>query len=162
MHAQRKPRLYLETSVPSYLAARPSAVLATSTHQLATRTWWESHATYYDIFISRVVLQEIQVGDPHAAARRLAVVSACKLLEVNAECEALANDYLRELGLPEKARVDSLHVAIAVWHGLDYLLTWNCRHMANQAIIKRLTNINTQLGFDTPVICTPEALLYAG
>ncbi|MBW2174260.1 MAG: type II toxin-antitoxin system VapC family toxin [Deltaproteobacteria bacterium] len=112
----------------------------------------------YELFISASVLDEIRRGDPDAAARRLALVEGLPVVEVNEDVSSLFGIYNKELGLPERAEVDVLHIAFAVGFGMDYLLTWNCVHIANGEVVRRLLGVNETLGKPTPVIVTPEEL----
>jgi predicted nucleic acid-binding protein len=153
--------LYLESTIPSYLAARPSRDLVVAAHQQITHEWWQQARSNFDIYISQVVLDEISAGDPDAAARRVALVEGLPLLDVTEEVAALATEYQGRLALPAAARLDVLHLACTVVHQLDYLLTWNCAHLANGRVILRLQVVNTELGRRSPIILTPEELLEA-
>ena len=151
--------VYLETTVPSYLVARSSRDLVTAAHQQITHEWWRVARHRYELFISASVLDEIRRGDPDAAARRLALVEGLPVVEVNEDVSSLFEIYNKELGLPKRAEVDVLHIAFAVGFGMDYLLTWNCAHIANGEVVRRLLQVNETLGKPTPVIVTPEELL---
>jgi hypothetical protein len=151
--------LYLESTIPSYLTARPSRDLVVAGHQQITHEWWLRARPSFDIYVSQAVLGEISAGDPDAAARRLALVEGLPVLGGTDEVEVLAEEYQTELALPAAARLDAVHLAYTVAYELDYLLTWNCAHLANGRIIRRLHAINTRLGRPTPIILTPEALL---
>lgn len=151
--------LYLESTIPSYLAARPSRDLIVAAHQQITHEWWQQVRPKFDIYISEAVLAEIRVGDPEAASRRLALVEAFPILALTEAVEHLAEEYQDKLGLPQKARLDVIHLACAVIYELDYVLTWNCTHIANGLVIQRLQAVNTMLGRRTPIIVTPEELL---
>jgi hypothetical protein len=156
-----KPTLYLESTIPSYLAARPSRDLIVAAHQQITHEWWEQVRFEFDIYVSQAVVDEVSAGDPAVATRRLALVDGLPRLVLTDEVDALAGEYLRRLGLPPSARLDAIHLACTVVYGLDYLLTWNCAHLANGQVIRRLWEINRALGRSTPVIVTPEELLGA-
>jgi hypothetical protein len=151
--------LCLESTIPSYLAAWPSRDLIVAAQQQITHEWWRQARPDFDIYISPVVLGEIREGDPDAAARRLALVEGIPLLAVTEGVEALAREYENRLGLPPAARVDLLHLACAVVYPIDYLLTWNCAHLANGRVIQRLHVVNGELGRRTPIILTPAELL---
>jgi predicted nucleic acid-binding protein len=153
-----RPRLYLETSIVSYLTARPSHELIRAAHQQVTRDWWATRSSF-DLYISQFVLDEAKAGDPEAASRRLSVLSEPVLLAATPETGELALNILDLGGMPEKAYVDALHVAIAAVHGLDYLLTWNCTHIANATMRGRVERICRTAGFEPPVICTPVELV---
>jgi hypothetical protein len=149
--------VYLETSIVSYLTSLPSRDLITAAHQELTRMWWSTRGRF-ELFISQAVLSEAAAGDPEAAARRLGAVGGIPILEVTPAVLALARDFLRSGAVPPKAFIDGVHVAAAALHGIDYLLTWNCRHIANAAIRSKLEESCRNHGFHPPVICTPEEL----
>ena len=151
------PRVYVETTVPSYLTAWPSRDLVRAAHQQITREWWARRGQY-ELYSSRLVLQECQSGDPRAAADRLATLVGIPLLEQTPEAAALAVELVRGVPLPEKAAADALHIAISAVHGLDYLLTWNCRHIANVTLRPRIEAVCRTAGYEPPLICTPEEL----
>ncbi len=154
-----KPRLYLETTVPSYLTARPSHDLIRSAHQQTTRQWWEQRRAEFELYVSQVVVRECQGGEPDAAAKRLDAIRDLPLLEQTTNATALAESLLRQVPLPEKAVVDALHIAISAVHGMNYLLTWNCTHIANASLRLRIESVCWEHGYEPPVICTPEELL---
>lgn len=153
-----RPRLYLETTVPSYLAARPSDNLRLAADQTVTIEWWEQDRANFEIFISAVVLREISRGDPQMAEKRISIVESIPLLDSNDEAEALAEKLLRDL-LPPNAAEDAAHIAIAAVHSMDFLLTWNCRHINNRYTIRRIEKCCSQLGMVCPVIATPTELM---
>ena len=155
----RNQALYLESTIPSYLTARPSRDLIVAAHQQITHEWWRQARTNFDIYVSEAVLDEISAGDPDAASRRLALTDGLPILAINDEVGSLAIEYQRELGLPRSAQLDVVHLACAVVYELDYLLTWNCAPLANGVVIRRLQKLNATLGRATPVIVTPEELL---
>lgn len=154
-----KPSVYIETSVVSYYTARRSRDLIVAAHQELTYAWWDRHLHEYSAYVSQVVLEESRRGDPAAATDRLTAVSNLQILPASQEVEPLALAYLSELRLPQDALYDALHIALASVHGIDYLVTWNCRHIANAHLRKRLAEINMRLRVSTPIICTPEELL---
>jgi hypothetical protein len=152
------PKLYIETSVVSYLTAQGSRDLVLAAHQEVTRTWWASRDGY-DLYVSQFVLDEAAAGDSEAAGRRLEVLREMPLLNASTEVLALARRLLAERGMPAKARIDALHVATAAVHGMDYLLSWNCKHIANATLRTRIESICRTAGFEPPVICTPLELV---
>jgi hypothetical protein len=154
-----KPLLYLETSVISYYTARPSRDVVFAGHQAVTIQWWESDLPKFSPCISQVVVDEIAKGDPIAAAKRLATVANMENLDLTLEIRSLSIEYFHEIGLPENARADATHLAVAAWHGVDYLTTWNCRHIASPRVRKIVRQINEAHGLASPAICTPEELL---
>jgi predicted nucleic acid-binding protein len=153
-----KPSVYLETSVISYAAALPSRDVVVLAHQQITTSWWAERERF-ELFISQAVFAEVSGGDPQAAARRLAVVSGIPVLEVTATASELAERFVQDGVLPPKALIDAVHVATAAVHGIDYLLTWNCTHIANVVIRARFERSCRAVGLQPPLICTPEELV---
>ncbi|MFH1117953.1 MAG: type II toxin-antitoxin system VapC family toxin [Pseudomonadota bacterium] len=154
-----KSTLYLETTVSSYYVSRPSRDIVVLAHQEITRIWWDRRLPLFDVYISPIVLEEIGRGDPEQADKRLRVLSSFLVLEATTHVENLAKIYVRELAIPPKAMRDAAHLAFACAYGVDYLVTWNCAHIANAEIRRRLTTVNVRHGIETPVICTPEELM---
>ena len=153
-----KPKVFLETSVISYLTALPSRDLIVAAHQQLTREWWNTRDRF-DIFVSQAVLREARAGDPVAADRRLAAIRGIPVLDVTQEASDLAESLLRDGALPARAAIDALHVAVAVISGTDYLLTWNCTHLAHPRIRGIIEGLCRNAGLEPPAICTPEELL---
>jgi predicted nucleic acid-binding protein len=150
--------VYIETSIVSYLTARPSRDLLVAAHQQLTVTWWEQQRAHYDLFTSQVVLAEARAGDPDAAQRRIAVLEHLPLLDVADAALTLAAALVSGQALPVQAAQDALHVAVACVHGMEYLLTWNCAHLANARLRSRIEQICRDAGYVPPIICTPEEL----
>ncbi len=153
-----KRKVYIETSIVSYLTALPSRDLVAAAHQELTCEWWQ-HKERFDLYASEVVFQEAAGGNPSAAARRLAALQTCAILKVDANVASLARALLAANALPKKAKVDALHVAAAAVHGMDYLLTWNCKHIANAAMRSIIDETCRSAGFEPPTISTPEELM---
>ena len=151
--------VYLETTIPSYLAARPNRDLIVAAHQQITHDWWRRAKDRFDLYISEAVLLEIRQGHPDAIQRRMKIVEGLPVLQVNDDVQSLVETYDQRLGFPARARADLPHIAFAVAYEIDYLLTWNCAHIANGEIIRRLQSLNFELSRVTPVIITPEELL---
>jgi predicted nucleic acid-binding protein len=154
-----KPRVYIETTIPSYLTAWQSPQLVMAANQQVTREWWQDRRDEFDLFCSDLVVREAGAGDPDAAARRLAVIQEIPLLDGGAMADDLARALLSEVPLPAKAAADALHIAIAATHGIDYLLTWNCTHIANAEFRDRIVEVCLSFGLRCPTICTPQELL---
>ena len=153
------PRLYVETTIPSYLTSRPSRDLIVAGHQQITREWWEKRRDAFQLYISQFVVDEAGAGDPGAARERLKAIQRLPLLDITPEAGALASGILASGIIPRKAATDAAHVAIAAVHGMDFLVTWNCVHIANAVIAEALLKICRQHGCECPIICTPEELL---
>jgi hypothetical protein len=154
-----KPKVYLETTIPSLLTAWPSRDLIIAADQQVTRDWWRTRRRDFELFVSQVVLDEAAEGDKTAAAERLAEIRGLPVLEVNGEVERVARAVLSGGLIPAKASNDALHLAVAAVHQVHFLLTWNCRHLANAAIAGQLASICRHAGFEMPVICTPKELM---
>ena len=151
--------VHLETTVVSYYTSKPSRDVIVLAHQEITREWWPKAVRRFDVFISEVVVEEASLGDPEAAKRRLEELKRFPHLELNDEVERMAGVYMEGLEIPEKSFRDAAHLAVASVHNIDYLVTWNCTHLANGEVIKRLMKVNESLGIRTPIICTPEELM---
>ena len=154
-----KPRLYLKTTVPSYLTAWPSRDLIRAGHQQITREWWAHRRSDFEIFVSQLVIDEAGAGDAVAARERLAVLADVALLDLTGEVDALASALVTSLALPAKAATDAAHIALAAVHGMHFLLTWNCAHIANAEMAVAIESGCRDHGFVAPVICTPEELM---
>lgn len=152
-----KPRIYVETTIPSYLTAWPSRDLVRAAQQQVTREWWDRRDGF-DLFISRLVLVECQAGDPTAAVERMTALAGLPVLEPTAEAAALADALVRYVPLPARAVADALHIAIAAANGIEYLLTWNCTHIANATLRPQIEAVCRDAGFEPPLICTPQEL----
>ena len=154
-----KPSLYLETSVVSYLTARPSRDLITAARQQLTALWWATRRSDYDLFVSPLVLEEAELGDTSAAAARLAVLRDLPLVAPSPEADALAVSLMDDTPLPEKAAADAAHIAAATMAGAEYLLTWNFKHIANPVLREHIVGVCRRMGYEPPTLCTPEDLL---
>ena len=152
-------RIYIETTIPSYLAARPSRDLLQAARQQITHDWWNNARQNYDLCISEIVLDEAAAGDADAAQRRLIFLQDLPLLDLNEEVNDVAKAVIESGLLPKAATRDAIHIAVSSVHGIDILLTWNCRHIANAAIMKELRTTVTNCAFELPILCTPEELL---
>ncbi|MCK4417970.1 MAG: type II toxin-antitoxin system VapC family toxin, partial [Candidatus Latescibacteria bacterium] len=156
------PTLYLETTILSYLAARPSRDIIVQAHQQITWDWWESERENYELYISEIVLQEIMGGDPEAAERRQSFISNLAILDMSDAVRNLAYELAKFLNLLQRAELDALHLSFAIEYEMDYLLTWNCSHLANGLIISRLKEFELETSRLVPVIITPEELMSGG
>src|SRR5690242_4289750 len=149
--AEVKPTIYVETTIPSYLKAWPSSDAKIAEHQKLTQTWWENSRPRYDLLISDVVIAEIGTGDPNAAKERLEAVDGLARLSLSDSVKNLAADYMRLLQIPIVAAPDAFHLAFAVVGEIDYLLTWNCKHLANARVMRAVTAENTRRGLFVPL-----------
>lgn len=154
-----KPKVYVETTVVSYLTARASRDLIVAAHQKVTRVWWERRRRRFDLYCSQLVVREAAAGDRKVAARRLEVLEPLPLLGITEAAGRLARDLLTEAVLPKKAAEDALHIALPAVHGMDYLLTWNCGQIANAEMRNAVGAVCSAHEYTPPVICTPEELM---
>ena len=152
------PKVYLETTIPSYLTAWPSRDLVKAAHQQITREWWQKRVQF-DLYISQLVLREASGGDAEAARLRLETLKGIPVLALSPAASGLAQQLVQQGPLPETAVADALHIGIATVNGMDYLLTWNCAHIANAAIRHRIEAVCRASGYQPPVLCTPEELM---
>ena len=154
-----KPKVYIETTIPSYLTAFPSRDIVICAHQQLTKEWWLEARENFETFISEAVIEEIRQGDVSASEKRMSMVSGLTVLSLNDDVRELVHFYDSKLGLPKKAKTDILHIAFAVSYEMDYMLTWNCAHLANGGVMRKLLDLNEFINRYTPLIVTPEELL---
>ena len=153
------PSVYIETSIVSYLTARPSQNLLVAAWQGITVEWWDYHRLDFQLCTSGLVLEEAGRGDPEAAARRLACLEGMPLLAATDEVIALAGTLLAPGPLPFAATEDAFHIALSAVHAVDYLLTWNCKHIANAQTKPHVREQCARNGYRCPEICTPQELI---
>ena len=154
-----KTRLYMETTVPSYLTARLSRDLIVAGNQQLTWEWWETRRNRFGICISQFVLDEAGAGDPEVAQKRLDLLQPFPLLDISADVTTLASGILQSGLIPVRAATDAAHIAVAAVHQVQFLMTWNCAHIANAELSESLRSICSDYGFACPVICTPAELM---
>jgi predicted nucleic acid-binding protein len=155
-------RVYVETSVISYLAARPSRDLITAARQQLSHEWWRRRRRHFEVYVSQLVLDEANAGDPEAAARRAEFLAGLPLLDITSLAVVLARRLLETVGMPAEATADALHIATAACHGIEYLLTWNSAHIANAEYRPRVERACRAQGYEAPVLCTPDELMGEG
>lgn len=154
-----KKKVYIETSVVSYLTGNPSQNLIVAAWQSITNEWWDLRKKDFELYSSELVFEEASSGNKEAADKRLEVISSIPLLEITEKTKELANLLITQKILPSKAVDDALHIAIATEHNIDYLLTWNCRHLDNAEIKPIVRDLFYREGYTCPEICTPNELL---
>jgi hypothetical protein len=154
-----RPTVYLDTTIPSFLTAWASHNPERARKQRVTREWWELHRWQFDIRISEHVRSEADKGDARAARERREVLQSLKEVEPKLGAEELANALMKGCGLSEKTRIDARHVALAAAHSLQFLLYWNCRHMANDVLRPKMMHICIKAGYDCPRIVTPDEIM---
>lgn len=153
-------RVYIETSIPSYLVQKPSGNTIIAGHQAASWQWWQDEAPHFQLYTSQIVIAEASAGDSGYASQRLALLASLPLLQVTRETLLFARTLEQRLSfLMPKARIDILHMALATVSEMDYLLTWNCKHMANGQIIRQVQTISLEQGFRPVMIVTPDELM---
>src|SRR5881409_36357 len=152
-------RIYIESTIPSYVVARPARDLLQAARQQLTRDWWDLKRKEHELFTSQVVLEEIAGGEEAMAKERLALMAGIALVRATDDAETLTQRILDSCVLPTDADRDAAHIALATVHEMDILLSWNCRHIANAFIQAKLRKLADAAGFTLPVICTPEELL---
>ena len=151
--------VYLETTFISYLVTHPSRDLQVAAHQQMTHEWWSDRRDQFDCYVSQIVADEASVGDPRESAKRMKVIDDLQFLDLTEDSEMLTEAILSTGALPKQADRDAAHIAVATAHEMDYLLTWNCRHLANAQIMRRISALCEEAGFRMPLICTPEELM---
>lgn len=151
----KKPTIYIESTIPSYLTARDSRDLLKLSRQIATRQWWDLILPDYDPVISEYVTQEIRDGDPHAAKLREKAIQDFKVLKTDDQVERLAKVILKRIHIPKKAELDAYHLAISVTHKIDYVLSWNFEHIVGPPVRKTFAEIGMELQIPMPTLCTP-------
>lgn len=151
--------VYIETSVVSYLRQKPTKEVVAAAHQLLTHQWWDNERMKYELVVSQYVIDEASAGDPTLAADRLSVLADIPRLPSDPEIDRIADEIMSRAILPSHAAVDALHIASVAHHRIQYLLTWNCKHIANAKILPRVYQVLTDLGVPHPIICTPEELI---
>ncbi len=152
-------KVYIETSVISYLTARPSNNLIAAAWQKETADWWKTQKTRFDLYISEVVIEEASRGDESAASRRLVALEVMEVLQLDTAAIKLSTALIDEGGMPKKALDDALHVAAAAVRRMDFLLTWNCRHIDNAEMKPKIREIIASHGYQSPEIATPTELM---
>jgi len=154
-----KRTVYIETSVISYLTARPSRNIIAAAWQQVTLDWWERQRERFELVISELVRSEVSEGDPEAVQKRMVIIQGMPELAITNNVVSLAKKMVSEGALPDKAIGDAMHIAIAAVHEVDYLLTWNYRHLDNAERKPLVRSICIIAGYRSPEICTPQELL---
>lgn len=151
--------VYIETSILGYLTARSTKNLILAANMEITKDWLNLRRNAFILYTSEAVLDEVAQGDAAIAAQRLEILNNFPLLALNQAVQNLAVQFLAQSSLPPKAEVDAIHIAAATVHGMDYLLTWNCKHIANAQIQGKLAEISLDFGYVLPILCTPNELM---
>ena len=154
-----REKVYIETSIPSYLTARRSRDLVVAANQELTQEWWDKRRYDFDLVISELVSREASAGDPEAASRRLSIIQSIPKLSITDGVGELARIIIEKVPIPVKAQIDAFHIAVAAFHGIEYLLTWNCTHIHNAVLRPRIESLCRSKDTEPPIICTPQELL---
>ena len=156
-----QPRVYVETTVISYLTARPARDVVVAGHQQRTRDWWETASERFELVVSELVRQEAGSGDRDAARARLSTLASLATLDATAEADGLTETLVRTEAIPQTAIRDAVHIAIVAVNGVEYLylVTWNFRHIANAEARPLIESACRLVGFEPPTMCTPEELM---
>jgi hypothetical protein len=154
-----KSKVYVETSVISYLTARPSRDILVAANQQVTQEWWQEHREKFDLYVSQLVEQEVSFGDAEAILKRQEALAGCTFLDITGEAVELAEKLIEQNAIPRQAAEDALHIAVATVSGMDYLLTWNFRHIANAARRASVEFVCRLNDYEPPVICSPMELM---
>lgn len=154
-----KPTVYIETTIPSYLTARPTSDVVALARQVETIDWWENYRHDFELITSDLVIFEASQGNVEASKRRLDLLQDLPKLSMPLSAEKLAEYLLQKHALPKKAELDSQHVAISAVHQIDYLLTWNCKHIVNATMRDKIDLSCKAMGFTAPKLCTPAELI---
>lgn len=154
-----KQRVYIETTIVSYLAPRSTRDVIQVARQQITREWWDHRAHSFDLVISELVIKEARLGNPDAARKRLQLLDGLPLLVATPESESWTRRIMASGLFPPKAAADVGHLALATAHQVDFLLTWNLKHLANPQLLKEVGRIIRVEGLEPPIVCTPEGFL---
>jgi hypothetical protein len=157
--SKKKPTVYIETTIPSYLTSRRAKDIDKIYKQQVTQEWWEKALPLVEPVISTYVLEEVSGGDPEAAKRRIESLKGFRLLPTTDEVSELASELRRKLKIPERARIDSFHLAIAVVYRVDYVLSWNFEHIVGAPVKRTFAEIGQELDLVMPTLCTPDELM---
>lgn len=153
------PKVYIETTIVSYLTGNPSRDIIIAAHQQITAEWWRSKRRLFDLYASQLVVRESEAGDEVKSEERLKALEETKLLEITEEALVLAGVFVGKGAIPQEAGEDALHIAIAVVNGIDYLISWNCKHIANAKMRGKIDQLCLSQGYEPIIICTPEELM---
>ncbi|HLP61847.1 MAG TPA: type II toxin-antitoxin system VapC family toxin [Candidatus Deferrimicrobium sp.] len=154
-----KPKVYIETTIISYLTGKPSRDIIIAAHQQITEEWWQTRRHLFDLYASQLVIREAGAGDEEYSQKRLNALSEAELLEITESALSLAKTLIEKGAVPQKAAEDALHIAIAAVNGIDYFISWNCKHIANAKMRSKIEQVCLSCGYEPIIICTPEELL---
>ena len=153
------PSVYIETSVIGYLTSWPRDDVIVAGHQNTTKAWWATASERFDVFVSQLVVRECSDGDSDAVRERLASIDGLPVLPVTTEAETLAGALIQGHAIPESQPNDALHIALAAIHQVQYVVSWNFRHIVNASLRPAIERVCRDAGYEPPILCTPEELL---
>ena len=151
--------VYVETSVFGYLAGRPSRDLIVAARQQRTHAWWQTRRTAFDLYVSQDVLDEATAGDPRVATKRAEFLATVPVLDMPDGVADLAAALIKGVPIPPKAAADAAHIAVAAYHRIDFLMTWNLAHIANAELRRRIEAVCLASGYGAPILCTADELM---
>jgi hypothetical protein len=154
--------IYIETSIVSHATAWPSSDIQIAALQHQARNWWSNERPSFELVTSQLVIDEASAGDPVAAAERLKLLDGLPTVPINEDVRTLARAIVAASIMPPKAAADALHVAAAAVAGVQYLLTSNCKHIANAHELPRVYRLLDECGYGQLLICTPSEFLGGG
>lgn len=154
-----KRSVYIETTIISYLTSRTSRDVVVAGRQALTADWWNSYRDRYEVFVSALVQSEAEDGDADAVKRRMDAMEGIPALDIGDNARELADKMTKGGPMPVQYPEDALHIAVCAINGIDYLMTWNCKHMANATMRRQVEQFLDNLGYVCPIICTPEELM---
>jgi hypothetical protein len=154
-----KKKVYIETTIVSYLTGRPSGDLLIAARQLQTRQWWDEESKNYELMVSNAVLEEISEGNVDQAVKRMGLIEGVAVIVISDDVKDVAEALIQNCSIPASSYYDALHVAICAVYDIDLLLTWNCKHLANPFMLPKIYGVLQSLGYLSPLIVTPEQLL---
>jgi hypothetical protein len=157
--ARVNPSVYIESTIPSFIVGEGSPIVVTAGRQITTRRWWNERRGEYRLYVSRLVRDEISRGKSERSRERLALLRGLPQLEIDAPVERFARELHGYLALPKAAEADAVHLAAASHYRMDYLLTWNLKHIANGRVRRAIEHLSSLRGIYFPTICTPDELL---
>ncbi len=154
-----KPKVYIETTVVSYLVARPSTDATLGARQRVTQQFWENYSDNFEFVVSDVVITEIRQGDEIAAQRRVDALAGLTVLELSPEAIILALELINAGVIPPHSLPDAQHIAIAVVNGIEYLTSWNYKHIVNETQRQHIDQVCQAAGYQSTILCTPAELI---
>jgi hypothetical protein len=154
-----KPTVYIETTVVSYLAARPSTDAILDARQRATRHFWEDYSDNFELIVSDIVITEIRQGNKMAAQRRIDALSGLTVLGLTPEAVGLALELINAGAVPRESQTDAQHIAVAVVNGIEYLTSWNYKHIVNETKRQHIDQVCRNAGYQPIILCTPAELI---